>query len=415
MDFARDLIAGFVNLLIAAGSIMLVGLASLIMIRALTRAVPVLIRLGIVIGRQAGEVLAVGVQFLIAQANFLIAAVAIAATVAASLSGAVNVYAAYHADLPATIPASCLLLAVLTASLRARTLGAMLASGGAAMIAGAILSVVDYMARAIALDAVLMLLVFESQRRRSDIPNVEDTIMKKSNVAMTVMKVGLVIYTMARSIDLVQSTLPDEGNMKLLGLFVVFGLDIALLIWDSYTADPNKARSDAQHTIGAIMIGLNLLGIGATLIADSARIVDPEGMRELVYNVSIFMVPAVIIVNIIGMIAVNQLDPDREEAQREAEHKRKLAAMEAQHNRAVTLANRETDLQVAQLQNDRRIKRIKDQYYSDDNGNGRRDPGEPSAGSLAELAALLSRVESGGIRVFGTDGHDHGVGHDPKL
>src|SRR5574341_1341667 len=98
---------------------------------------------------------------------------------------------------------------------------------------------------------------------------------KGSTVFTSVIKIGLIIYTMLRSVDLVMSTLPE--SIKVFAVMVVFGLDVALLAWDNFAADPHKARSESQRNIAVAMIVVNLVGILAAMIGDSARILDPQG------------------------------------------------------------------------------------------------------------------------------------------
>lgn len=204
---------------------------------------------------------------------------------------------------------------------------------------------------------------------------------KSSNVFIKLIKIGLIIYTMIRSIDLVQSTLPE--NLKTFGIAVVFGLDIALLAWDDFTANPHKARSEAQHNVGVLMIVANLLGIGASMIADSARIVDPVGSQSLIYVVSIYGIPVVVLGNIIGLVAVNQLDPDRSEAQAAAEHARKLARMRSDHDRKLAMAEAETELGVNEFRNLQTLRQARKRYYIDEDGDGKPD----REVSLAEIKA----------------------------
>lgn len=210
---------------------------------------------------------------------------------------------------------------------------------------------------------------------------------------MNLIKGGLLLYTMARSIDLTQSTMPE--SIKLLGIAVVFGLDAALWAWDQYTADPYKARSDSQHKTGLLMIGANLIGVCAALIADSARILDPNGSRELIYTVSVYGIPVIILGNLIGMIAVNQADPDREEAVKEAEHDRYMTAIENDHAREMAKTQRETELAIEKLKHERDLKQARGVYFADDNHNGTLDPGEKSAVTIEQLAEMLLPMLNG--------------------
>lgn len=191
---------------------------------------------------------------------------------------------------------------------------------------------------------------------------------KNSNIFLKVIKIGLVVYTAVRSIDLVMSTLPE--GVKIFGVAIIFGLDLALLAWDDYSADPYKASSDGQHIVGTIMIVLNMLGIGAAMVADSARIVDPVGSADLIYNVSILLIPAAVLCNIAGTIAVKQLDPDRIEEMARANHMRMLIRMQNDAERRLELDEAQTQVGITEFRNRSKLKQARQKYYIDDDGDG---------------------------------------------
>lgn len=192
---------------------------------------------------------------------------------------------------------------------------------------------------------------------------------KNSNVFTTIIKVGLICYTMLRTVDLVMSTLP--ANIKIFGVAAIFGLDAALLAWDNYTADPYKARSDGQHKVGVLMIVVDLVGIGAAMVADSMRVIDPAGNASLISTVSVWVISVVILSNVAALIAINQLDPDRAEAQAEAAHQRELARMEKEHERQLALDDKKTELDVSAYNNRHKIKAARQRFYlADEDGNG---------------------------------------------
>lgn len=214
---------------------------------------------------------------------------------------------------------------------------------------------------------------------------------KSSTTFISLIKIGLIFYTMVRSIDLVMSTMPE--SIKLFAIAVVFGLDLALLAWDNYTADPYKARSDAQHNVGVIMIVANMLGIGAAMVADSMRVLDPIGSHDTINIVSIFVISGVVLSNIAALIAVNQLDPDRAEAQAQAAHDRELARMEKEHDRQLQLDDKRTELDIASYKNRQRIKAARQKFYlPDDDHNGR--PDIVDAAERGDMNALRQQLEA---------------------
>lgn len=155
-----------------------------------------------------------------------------------------------------------------------------------------------------------------------------------------------------------------------MGVAFFCALDLALLAWDDYASDPYKARSHGQHVTAMTMIIINVVGILLAMIADSARIVDPTGSKDLIRIVSIFGIAIFAIANLSGMLAVHQMDPDRAEQQAEAEHQRKLARMRAKHDRDLEMQDRETELAIARFNNDKRIKTARQHYFIDSNGDG---------------------------------------------
>ena len=181
---------------------------------------------------------------------------------------------------------------------------------------------------------------------------------KSNGVFAGLIKYGLVVYTGIRSIDLVVSTMP--AAIKVFALAVVCGLDLAFLMWDDYAA--HKAKSASQHTVGAVMIVVDLLGIGAALIADTATIVDPVGSKQLIVTVAMFGIPALVLANIAALSAINQLDPDRKSAEELARHDREMLEERARHDREAAREAQRTQLGLEKLANDQRLKGLQDHY-----------------------------------------------------
>lgn len=181
---------------------------------------------------------------------------------------------------------------------------------------------------------------------------------KSNGVFAGLIKYGLVVYTGIRSIDLVMGTMPEA--IKIFALAVVCGIDLAFLMWDDYAA--HKAKSSSQHTVGAALIIVNLLGIGAALIADTATIVDPVGSKNLIVTVAMFGIPALVLANIAALSAINQLDPDRKAAEELFKHERDMSAMRAVHEREAALETQKTHLGLERLANDERLRDLQDHY-----------------------------------------------------
>ena len=187
---------------------------------------------------------------------------------------------------------------------------------------------------------------------------------KSNNVFLKLIKYGLVVYTAIRSIDLVMGTMPDA--IKMFALAVVCGLDLAFLAWDDYAA--HKAKSAAQHTIGVVMIIVNLLGIGAALVADTATIVDPVGSKDLIVTVALFGIPAMILANIAALSAIEQTDPDRKLAEEAARHEREMQLERARHEREMAANAQRTELELDKLAGGQRLATLKDHYIRSQSG-----------------------------------------------
>lgn len=206
---------------------------------------------------------------------------------------------------------------------------------------------------------------------------------KSNGVFASLIKYGLVVYTAIRSIDLVMGTMPT--SIKMFALAVVCGIDLAFLMWDDYAA--HKAKSASQHTVGAVMIVVDLLGIGAALIADTATIVDPVGSKQLIVTVAMFGIPALVLANIAALSAINQLDPDRKSAEELSRHERDMSAMRAAHEREGALETQKTHLSLEKLANDERLRGLQDHYRRSQVPGGGHGSGNGHTAAMATMAA----------------------------
>ncbi len=126
------------------------------------------------------------------------------------------------------------------------------------------------------------------------------------SVLLWIITIALLIFTAARSVDLIQSTLPDQS--KVLAYAALAGLDGGVLAWLFWTT--RNARGGIQRTIGSLMIVVDLAGISAAVIGDTIRIADP-GDKTLVATVAIYVVPVIIVANIIATVTAHLFDPDQ--------------------------------------------------------------------------------------------------------
>lgn len=187
---------------------------------------------------------------------------------------------------------------------------------------------------------------------------------KSNNVFLKVIKYGLVVYTAVRSIDLVMGTMP--AAIKMFALAVVCGLDLAFLAWDDYSA--HKSKSASQHTVGVAMIIVNLLGIGAALIADTATIVDPQGSKSLIVTVAMFGIPALVLANIAALSAIDQLDPDRKMSEEAARHDREMALERSRHEQLKAREAQSAELELDRMSHSQRVTGLRDHYMRSQTG-----------------------------------------------
>lgn len=161
---------------------------------------------------------------------------------------------------------------------------------------------------------------------------------EKNHLFMTIIKWGLLIFTAARSIDLFMWTFQGTGALQLVAILGICGLDLALMAWDDYTS--NKFETKTQRTTGIIMIIINVIGIAMAVVGDTARILNIKDYQLMVQYVALFGLPAMILLNLIGLIAIHQQDPDAILDQIERFHAREERTANRKHALEQTAARR---------------------------------------------------------------------------
>jgi hypothetical protein len=127
-----------------------------------------------------------------------------------------------------------------------------------------------------------------------------------SGVLIWIVGIGLLIFTAARSLHLVTSTLPADAQV--LGFAALAGLDGGLLAWYFFAA--HGARGP-QRTIAVLMIAVDFFGVAAGTIGDTMLIAGGSGAASMVSTIALWLVPAVILSNVGSVIAVHLLDPEQ--------------------------------------------------------------------------------------------------------
>jgi hypothetical protein len=174
MEFATQLINGFVQVVIGLVALLVVGLASLIILRALPATLRAGCAFGLAVGRALGEVLAAALRCLTRIAAMLVKVAVVAGVFAAGARSGPLVWAAYGADVPALIPAVMVVALPLGAAFEfnpplCRTWGAVAAWGTVVLVIGAIVDVADSITRSLLLVGVLTTITAYTQiQERSD-------------------------------------------------------------------------------------------------------------------------------------------------------------------------------------------------------------------------------------------------------
>jgi hypothetical protein len=154
-------------------------------------------------------------------------------------------------------------------------------------------------------------------------------------VLLWLVTAALIVFTAARSVHLIQSTMPAEFSM--LAYAALAGLDIGVLAWLFWTT--RTAHAGVQRTIGTLMIVVDLAGIAVAVLGDTMLVAD-AGSKELVSTAAIWIVPIVIVSNIAATIVAHATDPAQElrDAQRALTDELEYQKAEYLRANAATLA-----------------------------------------------------------------------------
>lgn len=117
---------------------------------------------------------------------------------------------------------------------------------------------------------------------------------------------GLLAYTAFRSVDLVQSTLPN--NIRITAYAALAGLDGGVLAWLFWTT--RAARGGIQRTIGTLMVVVDLAGVAAAVLGDTMLTAN-AGDAGTITLISVWLIPIVIVANIAATIIAHLFDPDQ--------------------------------------------------------------------------------------------------------
>lgn len=156
-----------------------------------------------------------------------------------------------------------------------------------------------------------------------------------SNLVLWLITIGLLAYTGFRSFHLVSQSLP--GDAKIAGIAALFALDIGLLAWTSFAG---HARGD-QVTVCYLMIVVDIIGIGAAVLADTL-LMSPGGAAyaDVISVVASWVIPVIVISNVAATVYAKLRDPGQllKEAERDADEAMQRALADAIRSNAAQVA-----------------------------------------------------------------------------
>ncbi len=152
-----------------------------------------------------------------------------------------------------------------------------------------------------------------------------------------ILKWGLLIYSGYRSFDILSTT---AGNFNMIFVIVgLLGLDGGALVWSHLY---EKKAEGNQATLAALLTVVDIVGVGLAMIADMllhSKMGADYG--DFIGSVSVWVVGAIMFLNIVGGLVYPMLSPAAERARKEKE-------LEAEYSLKARAA--EHDLKLAQLE-----------------------------------------------------------------
>lgn len=127
-----------------------------------------------------------------------------------------------------------------------------------------------------------------------------------SSVLLWLITIALLVFTASRSVHLIETTLPMDS--QIMAYAALAGLDGGVLAWLFWTT--RAAHSGTQRAIGTLMIVVDLAGIAAAVLGDTMLVAD-AGNKEMVGMVAIWLVPIVIVSNVVATVVAHVADPDQ--------------------------------------------------------------------------------------------------------
>lgn len=182
---------------------------------------------------------------------------------------------------------------------------------------------------------------------------------RRDDTMVWLIAIGLLLFTGYRSMHLVSSTLP--GDAQILAVAALAALDLGALGWLRFA---NGGARERQRGIAVLMVVVDLAGVTAAVIADTALIAAPDASRALVASVTMWAVPVIVAANVAATFAVALLDPERAKREAERMHAEEIEAAKREAEEAVAAAQREAELTAYRQQAARMRMRTAEQFSS---------------------------------------------------
>jgi len=122
------------------------------------------------------------------------------------------------------------------------------------------------------------------------------------------MTICLLVLTTYRTIDLVANTISNEGT-KWMAIFAVIAIDLGVLAWSFIY---RSHAQGSQRVVAISMFVVDLLAVLAAQIGDTALQGEFGDYGSLIEQVSLFVIPLVIVINIGAFALYEILDPENQ-------------------------------------------------------------------------------------------------------
>jgi hypothetical protein len=119
---------------------------------------------------------------------------------------------------------------------------------------------------------------------------------------------SLLIMTIYRTIDLVSSTIRNDG-MRFMAVFAVVAIDLGVLGW---TQLYRSHAQGPQRIVAMLMIVIDLLAVLAAQIGDTALQMNLASYQSTIETVSLFVIPIIVVANIGAFVMYEVLDPENQ-------------------------------------------------------------------------------------------------------